>query len=272
VLRRIVRNRLVAGTVVITAAALPAVTIAAPAAAQSSVNYVALGDSYASGVGAGDYTSAGGSCDQSTNAYSALWAAANDPASYVTEACSGATTEDVISSQLSALSSSTTLVSVTVGGNNVGFSSVMEDCVLLPTSYCVSDVNSAIAEAEADLPGDLNTMLADIAADAPNAKVVIVGYPEFYDLANSSTCIGLSTTDRTDLNQGAAVLDSLLQAAAQQNGDVFADVRPDFAGHQICDSDSYLNSVDWFDLGVSYHPTEAGQAYAYEPTFAAAAG
>lgn len=267
-----VPNRLVIGAVVMAVAALPVVAVAAPAAAQSSVNYVALGDSYASGVGAGDYSSSGGSCDQSAYSYSALWAAANDPASYVTEACSGATTEDVISSQLSALSSSTTLVSVTVGGNDVGFSSVMETCVLLPTSFCVSAVNSADAEAEADLPGDLDTMLADISADAPNAKVVVVGYPEFYDLANSSGCIGLSTTDRTDLNQGAAVLDSVLQAAAQRYGDVFADVRPDFAGHQICDSDSYLNSVDWLDLGVSYHPTEAGQADAYEPTFAAAAG
>jgi len=271
VLRGIARHRLVAGTVVIVAAALPVVAFAAPAAAQSSVRYVALGDSYASGVGAGDYYSASGSCDQSANAYSALWAAANEPASYVSEACSGATTSSVISSQLSALSSSTTLVSVTAGGNDVGFSSVMEKCVLLPTSFCVSAVDSAEAEAEADLPGDLNTMLSDIAADAPNAMVVVVGYPEFYDLANSSGCIGLSTTDRTDLNQGAAVLDSLLQAAAQQHGDVFADVRPAFAGHQICDSDSYMNSVDWTDLGDSYHPNTAGQADAYEPTFSAAA-
>jgi lysophospholipase L1-like esterase len=271
VLLGIARNRLVIGAVAMAVAAIPAVAVAAPAAAQSAVRYVALGDSYASGVGAGDYSSASGSCDQSANAYSALWAAANDPASYVSEACSGATTSDVISSQLSALSSSTTLVSVTVGGNDVGFSSVMEKCVLLPTSFCVSAVDSAEAEAEADLPGSLNTMLSDIAADAPNAKVVVVGYPEFYDLAKSSGCIGLSTTDRTDLNQGAAVLDSLLQAAAQQHGDVFADVRPDFAGHQICDANSYLNSVDWTDLGVSYHPNSAGQADAYEPTFSAAA-
>ena len=270
-LRGITRYRLKVGTIVIAAAALPVVAFATPAAAQSAVHYVALGDSYASGVGAGDYSSASGSCDQSANAYSALWAAANDPASYLSEACSGATTGDVISSQLPALSSSTTLVSVTAGGNDVGFSSVMETCVLLPTSFCVSAVDSAEAKAEADLPGSLNTMLTDIAADAPNAKVVVVGYPEFYDLAKSSGCIGLSTTDRTDLNQGAAILDTVLQAAAQQHGDAFADVRPDFAGHQICDSSSYLNSVDWTDLGDSYHPNAAGQADAYEPTFSAAA-
>jgi hypothetical protein len=267
---RMAPNRLTSLAIVTVATALPALAVAAPAAAQSSVNYVALGDSYAAGSGAGDYSS--GSCDQSANAYSALWAAANGPASYVSEACYGATTGDVISSQLSALSGATTLVSVTAGGDNVGFSSVMETCVLLPTSFCVSAVDSAEAEAEADLPGDLDTMLADITADAPNAKVVVVGYPEFYDLSKSSDCVGLSNTDRTDLNAGAALLDSLLQAAAGRYGDVFADVRPDFAGHQICDSDSYMNSVDWSDLGFSYHPNAAGQADAYEPTFSAAAG
>ena len=46
---------------------------------------------------------------------------------------------------------------------------------------------------------------------------------------------------------------------------MFADVRPAFAGHEICDSSSWLNSVDWFDLGTSYHPTAAGQADGYLP-------
>ena len=113
----------------------------AAASAASSVHYVALGDSYSSGVGAGDYSD--GSCDQSSNAYPVLWADANAPASFANETCSGATTSSVLSSQLSPLSSSTTLVSITVGGNDVGFSSVMETCVLESTSSCVSAVDAA---------------------------------------------------------------------------------------------------------------------------------
>ena len=124
------------GAAVLAAAALGSLSLAmlAPAAAsaQSAAAYVALGDSYSSGVGAGSYIGSSGSCDQSTNAYPALWDAASQPASYVSEACSGATTATVLSSQLGALSSATTLVSITVGGNDVGFSSVMETCVLLP--------------------------------------------------------------------------------------------------------------------------------------------
>src|SRR5690242_18081032 len=106
-----------------------------PAKAATAVNYVALGDSYSSGVGAG---STSGSCAQSPNAYPALWQKANAPASFTFAACSGAKTSDVISSQLSSLSASTTLVSITIGGNDAGFSSIMETCVLKSTSSCES--------------------------------------------------------------------------------------------------------------------------------------
>ena len=242
----------------------------AMASAASSVHYVALGDSYSSGLGAGSYSD--GSCDQSSNSYGVLWAKANGPASFANETCSGAPTSSVISSQLGALSSSTTLVSITVGGNDVSFASVMETCVLDSTSKCVSAVDAAESQAETTLPGSLNTVFADLKADAPNAKVVVLDYPQFYDLSKSSSCIGLSTTDRTDLNQGSSVLDGVVQAAAARYGDTFVDVNPYFTGHQICDSNSYLHSVNILDIDESYHPTSSGQADAYLPAFTSAAG
>jgi lysophospholipase L1-like esterase len=259
---------------VATVSAATLAVVVSPASAQSAVSYVALGDSYASGVGAGDYISASGSCDQSPNAYPALWAAANDPASYVSEACSGATTSSVLSSQLSALSSSTTLVSLTVGGDDIGFSSVMETCNLyfFSTSTCVSAIDQAETKVEDDLPGDLDSLLSAIKTDAPDATVIVLDYPDFYDLSQSSSCAGLSTTDRTDIDQGIDLIDGVLQTAAAQYGDVFADIRPAFAGHEICDSDSWLNSIDWTDIDNSYHPTSAGQADGYLPVLTAAAG
>ena len=264
---------LLTGAAALAAAALCSLSLAmlAPAAAsaQSAVRYVALGDSYSSGVGAGSYL---GSCDQSTNAYPALWDAASQPASYVSEACSGATTATVLSSQLSALSAATTLVSITVGGNDVGFSSVMETCVLLPTSSCVSAVDHAESLVATQLPGELDAVLSAIHADAPNARVVVLDYPELYDLSKSSSCIGLSKTDRTDLNQGADQLDNQIQLAAERHGDVFADVRSAFSGHEICDSGSWLHSVDILDIPESYHPTASGQSGAYYPVFSYYAG
>jgi lysophospholipase L1-like esterase len=264
------RRALYSATLTAILAAAGVLAAAAPAGA-AGVGYVALGDSYSSGLGAGAMISSSGSCDRSTNAFSQLWANAHHPASYVSVACSGATTSTVISGQLSALSASTTLVSITVGGNDVGFSSTMETCVLSSTSTCVAAIDKDEAQISSTLPGELAAVLGDIAADAPNAMVVVLGYPNLYDLSKSSTCIGLSTTDRTDLNQAAGELDAAIQAAATVRGDAFVDVRPAFAGHNICDSSPWLHSVNILDVSESYHPTAAGQADAYLPAFTAAA-
>jgi lysophospholipase L1-like esterase len=237
-----------------------------------AVRYVALGDSYASGVGAGGYDPASGLCFRSANAYPALWAAAHQPASFTFAACSGATTGTVQASQLSAVSSATTLVSITVGGNDVGFSTVLETCLLSATARCVSAVTAAEGEIAGVLPGELDGVLQAIASAAPAARVVVLGYPDLYDLSRSIGCFGLSNTDRADLNHAADQLDSQLQAAAARHRDVFADVRPAFAGHQLCDSASWLHALSFPDLGDSYHPTAAGQSGAYNPALSAAAG
>ena len=242
--------------------------LASPAAA-AGVHYVALGDSYSSGVGAGDYTSASGDCDRSPNAYSALWAAAHSPASYTSVACSGATTSDVEASQLSALSSSTTLVSITIGGNDENFSGVMEDCNIDGTDTCVSEVTAAEADARATLGGKLDTLFDDIASHAPNARVVVLDYPRFYDLAQS--CVGLSQDSRTAIDGGIDTLAGIQSAAAARHGFTFADVRGAFAGHEICDDNRWLHSVNFTQFGESYHPTADGHSQAYLPTFAAAA-
>ena len=246
------------------------VSLAGPAGA-AGARYVALGDSYASGLGSGSYISSSGSCYRSTLAYSQLWANAHAPASYVSVACSGAKTTDVNANQLSALSSTTTLVSITIGGNDVGFATVMEDCVIYGTNTCVSEVNAAEHVAQTQLPGWLDTTYNGIRSHAATARVVVVDYPRFYH--DLWYCVGLSSTSRNKINEGADVLDSVIQSAASRHGFSFADVRPAFAnGHEICDSNSWLHSVDWSFITDSYHPTAAGQSGGYLPAFAAYAG
>jgi lysophospholipase L1-like esterase len=251
--------------------AVLALLVGMPAAQAAGANYVALGDSYASGVGSGSYTSESGSCMRSTLAYPQLWTNGHAPSSFKFVACSGAKTTDVNANQLSALSSSTTLVSITIGGNDVGFASVMEDCVLFGTSTCVSEVNAAENVARTQLPGWLDTTYNGIRSRSPIARVVVVDYPRFYH--DVWYCVGLSSTSRNKINEGADVLDGVIQAAASRHGFAFADVRSRFAaGHEICDSNSWLHSVDWGNITQSYHPTAAGQSGGYLPAFAALAG
>lgn len=254
-------------------ATLVTTVAAAPAAQAATVHYVALGDSYSSGVGSGSYISASGNCLRSTKAYSALWAAAHNPASYVSLACSGAKTTDVIGNQLGALSTATTLVTITIGGNDIGFSTVLTDCVAYGTSTCVSDINAAENQARTQLPAKLASAYAAIRAHAPNARVVVLGYPRFYDLG-VWYCIGLSGTSRSKINEGADVLDQVISTAAGSAGFTFADVRSRFAaGHEICDgSSSWLHSVDWTNIVQSYHPTASGQSGGYLPTLTSVTG
>jgi lysophospholipase L1-like esterase len=237
-------------------------------ASAATVNYVALGDSYASGLGAGSYDSASGNCKRSNNAYPKLWAAAKSPTSFKFVACSGATTSSVSSGQLGALSTSTTLVSVTVGGNDAGFSSVMETCVTGSDSECVNAVNTAKNFIQTQLPGRLDSLYAAIASRAPSARVVVLDYPRMYKIVNY--CAGLSNTKRNALNGAADVLDNVTSNAAARAAFVFSEVRDDFNGHELCSGDGWLNSVT-YPINESYHPTALGHRSGYLPAFTGSA-
>jgi hypothetical protein len=158
---------------------------------------------------------------------------------------------------------------VTIGGNDVGFGTVMQSCVFGTTSSCESAVAAGEKTARTTLPGRLDAVLAGIHAHAPRARVVLLDYPEFYD-TRASFCLGLSRADHQSLDQGINQLDGVLKAAAARGGAKFADVRSRFAGHELCDNAGWLNSVT-LPVGDSYHPTAAGQKNGYLPVFRAAA-
>ncbi|MFE1752308.1 SGNH/GDSL hydrolase family protein [Streptomyces anandii] len=231
--------------------------------------YVALGDSYSSGVGAGSYISSSGSCDRSTKAYPYLWNAAHSPSSFAFTACSGARTDDVLANQLAPLNSGTSLVSISIGGNDAGFSDVMTTCVLQSDSTCVSRINTAKAYVDSTLPGKLDNLYSVIRSKAPSAHVVVLGYPRFYLLGQ--TCLGLSDTKRSAINGAADYIDAAIAKVAANHGFTFGDVRTTFSGHEICSGSSWLHSVNWLDIGESYHPTAAGQSGGYLPVFTNAA-
>ncbi|CAL2061723.1 SGNH/GDSL hydrolase family protein [Streptomyces sp. TR1341] len=239
-------------------------------AASNSGGYVALGDSYASGVGAGSYISSSGDCDRSTNSAAYLWNAAHKPTSFAFNACSGATTDDVMANQLGSLNSSTSLVSISIGGNDAGFASVMQTCVLNSDSTCLSAIASAKSYITNTLPGKLDTVYNAIHSKAPNARVVVVGYPRFYLLGQ--VCLGLSDTKRSAINDAADTLDSTIQSRVSAHGFAFGDVRSAFSSHEICSSSSWLHSLNVLDLTESYHPTADGQSGGYLPALTNAAG
>ncbi|MCZ4118158.1 SGNH/GDSL hydrolase family protein [Streptomyces sp. H39-S7] len=241
---------------------------AAPAHA-AAPSYAALGDSYSAGVGAGSYDSSSGACKRSTKAYPVLWAAAHAPSAFAFTACSGARTGDVLNNQLGPLNASTGLVSISIGGNDAGFADVMTTCVLNSESTCLARIAQARTYADNTLPGLLDNVYNAIHAKAPNAHVVVVGYPHFYKIGGSCWA-GLSDRSRTAINGAADELDTVTAKRAADHGFSFADVRGTFTGHELCSGSPWLNSLT-FPVDESYHPKAAGQSGGYLPAFSSAA-
>lgn len=241
--------------------------VKAPAAsAGAALDYVALGDSYSAGVGAGNYVGADRSCFRSNRAYPVLWAAAH-ASSFSFAACNGAQTDDVLEGQLGTLGPGTDLVTLSVGGSDSGYAAVMAICVLPGSGACLSAVARAHTYIDGTLPGNLDRLYTAIRGRAPAARVVVLGYPHFYQ--PHGTCQGgLHDAERAALNDAVDHLDRVIARQAAAHGFTFADPRRAFTGHEICSVSPWLRSVNWMNLTESYHPTASGQADGYLPLLA----
>ncbi|MEV4662213.1 SGNH/GDSL hydrolase family protein [Micromonospora echinofusca] len=252
--------RALAALVTLLTAILGAVAVPAAAQAAAPLHYVALGDSYSSGVGAGPYDWSG--CLRSQKSYAPLWAAANNVDSFRFPACGGAVTADVINNQVSSLSSTTTLVTITIGGNDAGFADVITSCRLGSTSECTNAVNEAKAFATGTLPGRLDRTYAAIRERAPNARLIVLGYPRLFE-TNYCGLLAMSSYKRTILNEAADTLAAVTSARAAAAGATFADTRPTFAGHGVCAATPWIRDVS--GLIEAYHPNAAGYRDGYLP-------
>ncbi|MDQ0755297.1 SGNH/GDSL hydrolase family protein [Arthrobacter sp. B3I4] len=254
--------------------AMAASLAAAPAQAVDKTKYIALGDSYAAGQGAGAYLD---SCYRSENSYSEL-AAETKAIKLVTKAaCSGNTTGDVVQTQLKKLNPSTELVTITAGGNNLGFGTIVTKCVTAmfnPAAApdCDKASNAAAAQiASGKLAGDVAAMIQSVQAAAPNARIVVTGYPYLYDP------IAPGQTDPTSLfiYRATALADGLnatIAAAAKATGAQYVDVRGAFLGHGINSANPWIN----LDLANpaspdNFHPNAAGYEAYYSALKAAGA-
>lgn len=239
----------------------------APAYADTSSGsgYVALGDSYAAGEGGGDYLDDGTKCDRSPASYPNR-VSSSKGLDLDLQACSGAVIGD-LTSQYGALGDDTELVTVSAGGNDIGFAPVITDCAK-PAWWgdCGAAVDDAERIARNTLPSRLDEAYATIRAKAPNAKVVVTGYPRLFNGQDCSAATFFSAGDMQRLNGAADTLDGVTRAAAARAGFGYVDVRDEFEGHQICDSDEWIHNLS-VRIPNSFHPKPAGySSYATEVT------
>ena len=235
-------------------------TAAAPAAA-SADDYVALGDSFSSGVGTNSYTLSS-SCRRGVYAYPWLVAQQRPNTSLTFVACSGATTANVMSSQIQSVTAGTDIVTMTIGGNDIGFSNLIVQCTL---GSCSSALDSTRASLGTVLGPRLDTVYSAIRSRTLTASVVVLGYPRIFSSAGCFGTLGISATERTKANQLADALDQLTGARAAAAGLTYRSAIAPFTGHAVCSGSAWLNGLNLFNTGESYHPNRNGNSLGYAP-------
>lgn len=239
-----------------------AVALVAAAAARTAgaVTYAALGDSYSSGVGTGSYT-LDSACKRSVYAYPYLWAQRHAGTALTFVACSGAKTSDLLANQIQAVTSSTDLVTMTIGGNDIGFASLIQQCTL---SDCSAALDSTRASLETTLGSKLDAVFTTVKSHAAlGAKIVVLGYPHVFSGAGCFGTLGISSTEETKANQLSDALDTVISTHAAADGVTYESAIAAFTGHAVCSSSPWLNGLNLFNTTESYHPNKAGHSSGY---------
>ncbi len=258
------------------AAALTALA-ATPSLAGAAPAYVSLGDSYTAGPFI--LPPAPGApldCLQSARDYPHLTAAALG-LSLTDVSCSAATTENLTTTaqypdqprQFNALSSSTQVVSVGIGGNDKGlFLNTLitcgaEDLVFPFGTPCKNTYGHKLAEEIAEDGPVVGAALAQIHVISPSAQIFVVGYPDI--LPQSGNCwptVPLTTGDVAYLNGVERELNAMLSSEAASNGAAYVDTYTPSIGRDACKSVSvrYVEPVLPESDAFSVHPNERGMA------------
>jgi lysophospholipase L1-like esterase len=246
-----------------TAAAVVLALVGAGAAAADL--YVALGDSYSSGTGTRTYFDSG--CQKSVYAYPSLVDQQRPNTDLVFAACSGAQTSNVLNSQVNSLTAGTNWVTITIGGNDAGFSNVITECALPGwLSNCDGAINTAQSFINNTLPARLTNVYNAIKTRSPNAIVIVLSYPRLFMGVDCNAGTFFSASEMTRLNQTADLLRNVTQTRALAAGANFRfkDAITPFTGHAVCSSTEWINGLS-NPVGESYHPNRTGHSSGYTP-------
>jgi len=217
-----------------------------------STRYVAIGDSFAAGMGAGAEQ---GKCRLSANAYPSVFARKAGIDLVVNAACAGATTSDLLKHQLIALDDRTDLVTVSIGGNDLGVAAIAGDCAAGKAVACRNQVTAALSLLNV-LPDRLDTVYSAVAQAAPNARIVVTGYTLLYDSSDPSAP---DFQTAAAINAATLGLNEVIRQAVEEqraDGKAMTYLPVDFAGHAIGDRKPWLNTTGP-DI---FHPTATGYA------------
>lgn len=263
-------------------AALVGVTVGQTQAGAASgfQRYVALGDSYASGPLIPNQSLDPAGCGRSDHNYAGDLTRSLGIPTLVDVTCGGADTSDMTAAQsvplggtnqpqFDALTPDTDLVTITIGGNDIGFTSILETCAEESftnpfgnpcQSHFTAGGTDQLAAAVSAAAPKVAATLAGIRQRAPQATVVVVGYLRI--LPPSGGCwptVPIAAGDVAYLDGVEHELNAMLGAQAAAAGDVFVDPG-ETTGHDACQPESarWVEGIVPTNLAFPAHPNAAG--------------
>ncbi|GAB3246765.1 SGNH family lipase [Arthrobacter pigmenti] len=248
-----------------TAGLLTGVSASITESSRERLDYVALGDSYSAGVGAGQATTG---CGLSPLGFPA-WLDRNQKIELAANpSCGGATTVDLfpgyeLPAQVLALGLDTDLVTVVIGGNDIGFANIVAGCSggTAGSSQCAAAVKEANRRVTMELPAELATAFGAIRTAAPDAHVVVMGYPHL--LSPQFGQSDSAAEGAAALNKGVARLNTALESAAESAGFQYIDVTKEFRNHGVGSPRPWIHPNG---SGI-FHPTAEGYQKGYLKAF-----
>jgi lysophospholipase L1-like esterase len=271
-------------TVLATAAAALIPAGAAAQARQAAASglpgaYVALGDSYSSGPGIPGQIPGSYLCFRSDHNYPSLVAQAIKPTTFTDVSCAGATTgsmtglQGLAAPQFNALGPDDRLVTIGIGGNDVGFALLAIICLALaPTdpggapcrAYYTSGGTDRVAAAIAQTAPKIAAVLQGIHQRAPGARVLLVGYPDILPASASDCAPGvndpLAAGDIPWINGEEKALNRMLAKQAGANGATYVDTYRSSIGHDACQvpGTRWVEGVVDVQNAFTIHPNALG--------------
>jgi lysophospholipase L1-like esterase len=252
---------------------------ARPAPFTATGPVVALGDSYTAGqLLPLDTTAKPPGCFRSTANYATTVAKALHAPGFTDAACESAGAADMTTPektgngvnppQLDALTPDDSLVMLTLSGDDLGFTHVLNDCMLL--SFRNPFGRPCQARYQGQLPGliagERPKMIAALSAihgKAPHARVLLLGYPDLFPQHGGCwPIVPFTTGDVAFLRSAEVNLNAMLASAAAATGTTYVDTYNATIGHDICQKPK-VKDVEGLiptSMAYSFHPNTHGQA------------
>lgn len=245
-------------------------------AQQAALKYVALGDSFTTAPLV-PVTDVGNRCIRSTANYPAL-VAKKLGARLDDRSCGGARLVHLSTSefpgvpaQLRAVKPDVDLVTIGIGGNDEGvFAQLTGKCPELRSSdpegapcqaFMSSSGHDVLLAALESTHHKLATILRQARQQAPQAQVLVIGYPQIVSVDHRCARLPLARGDYAYTAKVNAALNDALRKAAQESGSSYVDVWRASQGHDICSTDPWVNgSVTDLARAAAYHPFAQEQA------------